>query len=417
MDPARIAFALTLMALATPVSASTLFDKQELNQSELIVLAQPLRGNRYTLLLLQQIAGGQQCWQERRDAAGTVEMLLLNFDFTDSCERATDGNGYSLRMADEDLGLAYRLQIINQGDRAKLMAVPYRGNSPTLLVGQTTSAVADFMKIQLEPGWALTRRVYQGKPLSHFYFTHSSPLTAFSGQSVSIASATSAPLRPLFRPTTPTTPPPTALPPSTGQAIPIPVVRSFGNSTLPNTPSPNPFSTGPGSASQRTPINLGAPQNAASVGAGMPRRLPPPPSFNSGSTPSASGSPTPQPSRPPLRPLVSSSRLSSPLQARTASSSTTTARNSTPQVVDVDVNGQLGSNAYLVMIPAKSTDVQSLIQQLQTLRVPSNNLIERRIASRTGVAVGPFPDRQVAERWRDYLLRKGVNNAQLYFGR
>jgi hypothetical protein len=86
-------------------------------------------------------------------------------------------------------------------------------------------------------------------------------------------------------------------------------------------------------------------------------------------------------------------------------------------VVDVDANGQLGSSAYLVMIPARSAEVQSLIQQLQELRVPPNNLIERRIASRTGVAVGPFPDRQVAERWRDYLLRKGVNNAQVYFGR
>ncbi len=427
MDPSRLGFALAFLALATPLSAATLFDKQEVSQSNLIILAQPLRGNRYTLLLLQQLAGGQQCWRERGDATGTVDMLLLNFDFTGSCERATDSNGYSLRLADEDLGLRYRLQIVNTGDRAKLMAVPYRGNGPTLLVGQTSGAVSDFMKIQLESGWRLTQRVYQGKVLSHYYFTHNSPVTAFSGQSVPVAASSPAPLRPPTRPSSSLTPPSSTTTPGS-RPIPIAVVPSSGISASPLTPITNRSpALRQSNASGRTPINLGA-TSPAPVAASNLNRLPPPPTF--ATTPATqdtrSSLANTQP-RPTLRPLVPSDRPSPTPSSQTnlrpstaigsASAPRAIARSSPPQVVDVDANGQLGSSAYLVMIPARSAEVQSLIQQLQELRVPPNNLIERRIASRTGVAVGPFPDRQVAERWRDYLLRKGVNNAQVYFGR
>jgi hypothetical protein len=47
---------------------------------------------------LEQIPGKQKCWSESGSNPVMIDPLLLNFDFTGICRRATDSNGYSIRL-------------------------------------------------------------------------------------------------------------------------------------------------------------------------------------------------------------------------------------------------------------------------------------------------------------------------------
>ena len=54
---------------------------------------------------------------------------------------------------------------------------PDRGSAIT--VGRASNVRRDknaFVKLTLEPGWSLERRVYQGRTLSHVYFANAQPL-------------------------------------------------------------------------------------------------------------------------------------------------------------------------------------------------------------------------------------------------
>jgi len=65
-------------------------------------------------------------------------------------------------------GISLRLEALDPQQRAHLLvgqaAIPAR-RDPNGLVA-----------LQLEPGWALERRVYQGRQLNHLYFAHQSPV-------------------------------------------------------------------------------------------------------------------------------------------------------------------------------------------------------------------------------------------------
>ena len=95
-------FSVTAIALSAEIiplslQAATFF-QQEVNQRDFIAIARPYGDNKYDLLILQQLPGQRQCWQEEGGTPIMVNPLLLNFDFTDICERSTDSNGYSLRI-------------------------------------------------------------------------------------------------------------------------------------------------------------------------------------------------------------------------------------------------------------------------------------------------------------------------------
>ena len=166
------------LAIAPPTLAVQ-FGQQELDQDRVIAIAEPIRNGRlYKLLILEQISNVRPCWQVRDGDPITVEPLLLNFDFTGICGRSADSNGYSVRIGGEDLDSQYRLQIDRRGDTLVLLAIPARDqNSPTLEIGQANGITTDFAKIELNPGWRMTRRLYHGQPLGHIYLTHDQDLS------------------------------------------------------------------------------------------------------------------------------------------------------------------------------------------------------------------------------------------------
>ena len=186
---------------AAPMAKAQQFDQQPIDPNLAIAIASPVReGALYNLMILQQVPSQRQCWQEQGQGNGavTVDPLLLNFDFTGACERSTDGNGYSVRISGQDLGVQYRLEISPRQNDLVLFARPTRDRSaPPIEIGRTNGRTNGFLKIQLNPGWQLARRIYNGQPLGHVYITHDAPLDVRLAAGVPpLSQAAPAPARP-----------------------------------------------------------------------------------------------------------------------------------------------------------------------------------------------------------------------------
>ncbi|NEQ74203.1 MAG: DUF3747 domain-containing protein [Okeania sp. SIO2C9] len=163
---------LTFFSLRPAPVRANFFDQKEVEQSRYIAIAIP-RAFGPQLLILEQKTDARQCWGESGDRPVLVDPLLLNFDFTGICGRATDSNGYSIRMAGTDLALEYALSLQMSGGDIRLMGISrYDSNAPRLLIGRTYGLADGFTKIILEPGWRFAKRSYGGKELGHIYVTH-----------------------------------------------------------------------------------------------------------------------------------------------------------------------------------------------------------------------------------------------------
>ena len=165
-------FALTGTIPWFPSQASP-FDEKEVNQDDFIAIARPYGDNKYDLLILRQIPGQRQCWQEiESNSVTTIDPLLLNFNFAGSCERSTDSNGYSIRIDGKDFGLDYLLRVVKRKDELVLVG-SHRSDptQPNIVIGRTQGITSGFLKIDLDPGWRFTQRAYDGKTLSHVYVT------------------------------------------------------------------------------------------------------------------------------------------------------------------------------------------------------------------------------------------------------
>ncbi|MBD0343913.1 MAG: DUF3747 domain-containing protein [Coleofasciculus sp. Co-bin14] len=197
---------LTVGALSPTIAAT--FDNAEVKSDNFVLVAAPYGTNQHQLLIIEQISNKRPCWNESGNNPAMIEPLLLNFDFSGTCGRSTDSNGYSIRMKGEDLGLDYILRIEERNGDLVLLGSNRRDlTAPAIEIGRTGGNGNGFKKIVLNPGWRLTRRTYQGKPLGHVYITTDSNSPANPGSNTSTQ-----PLPPLTRPLPPSTQP---LPPLT----------------------------------------------------------------------------------------------------------------------------------------------------------------------------------------------------------
>lgn len=170
-------FALALGASlipSLPSSAST-FTETAIDQTEVIAVARPygVETTKYDLLVIEQISGKNKCWEISGANPSMVNPLLLNFDFTGHCRRATDSNGYSVRIDGQDYGLEYLLRLVPRGNELVLVATARSGRAQELVIGSTRGIGSGFMQVQLNPGWQFTKRTYDGKQLGHYYISGS----------------------------------------------------------------------------------------------------------------------------------------------------------------------------------------------------------------------------------------------------
>jgi Protein of unknown function (DUF3747) len=165
----------TLLGLSLALSAgqatAATFDQKDLDPNQAVAVAVPLsQGDRYNLLILEQLSSARPCWQEKTNSPGNIEPLLLQFDFTKICGRSTDSNGYSVRIGGQDKGLDYRLSLTRRGDHLVLLGLPARSAAgPTLEIAHSEGLAPGFLKLVLNPEWHFAKRTYQGKTLGHIY--------------------------------------------------------------------------------------------------------------------------------------------------------------------------------------------------------------------------------------------------------
>jgi N-acetylmuramoyl-L-alanine amidase len=172
--------ALCSLLVVAPAHASV-FGQREIPSNRVVAVASPYGENQHQLLVIQQLDAYRQCWSEAGAGPTMVDPLLVNFDFTGICGRSIDSNGYSIRLANEDLGWRYSLRVVKRNGDMLLVGTPTGNkNAPELLIGSVGGSADGFTKIQLNPGWRMTQRTYFGDTLGHIYFTHEQPLSAFA---------------------------------------------------------------------------------------------------------------------------------------------------------------------------------------------------------------------------------------------
>jgi hypothetical protein len=163
-----------------PLSVTAQVGEESIDQSGVVAVAVP-GGRFYNLVVVEQIPGQQDCWQETGSQPTVIDPLWTTFDFTGSCRRAADSNGYSVRLDGQDTSQDYSLDLVEKEDGVELIAVSRADRSRTV-IGQTFGKEEGaFMKINLNPGWEFTKKTYEEQILGHFYFSGDSTEIAAAG--------------------------------------------------------------------------------------------------------------------------------------------------------------------------------------------------------------------------------------------
>jgi hypothetical protein len=165
-----LAGALALLA-PEPAAAKALFEAVEVDQSKFVIVSAPIGdGSRAQLNIYEQRTEARPCYAVQGSNPAVVDPLLSTFDFTGICNRFIDGNGYSLRIGDSDLGTVYRLSVVKESGDTLLMALPTKpGAGPELVVARSGGSTNGFLLLVPEPGWKLMRRQFGGRTLGHVY--------------------------------------------------------------------------------------------------------------------------------------------------------------------------------------------------------------------------------------------------------
>lgn len=162
---------LSTTVMAVPQAKAVSFQEQQLNQEQFAVLAVPFGYQEHRLEIIEQISGKQKCWQESGVAPVEVDLLFLNFDHTDSCRRIINTNGYTLRLNGQDERVAHVIKIVENNGELQLVAFHKNPAQPNIVIGKTNGLRNGAMKIILNPGWQITKRVHQGQVIDHFYLS------------------------------------------------------------------------------------------------------------------------------------------------------------------------------------------------------------------------------------------------------
>ncbi|MDJ0557185.1 MAG: hypothetical protein QNJ68_22625 [Microcoleaceae cyanobacterium MO_207.B10] len=86
-----------------------------------------------------------------------------------------------------------------------------------------------------------------------------------------------------------------------------------------------------------------------------------------------------------------------------------------PPVLHPIAYGFSNIESYYVLIPSKSKDLSLITYKLRLLGIPDRGIQVTEIPE--NVAIGPFVEKERAEKWQRYLLDSGFENVVIYFGR
>ncbi|HEY9761692.1 MAG TPA: DUF3747 domain-containing protein [Trichocoleus sp.] len=138
--------------------------------------------------VIEQQSNSRPCWNET--SPGVINPLWTTFDFTGICGRYGDSNGYSIRTAGVDQGLSYQFRIEERDGNLILYGIPKPTNPDKrrVIVGRTNGkSSTGFTRINLDPGWSLAKRTYEGRVLGHIYATNTSTIAQLLGTTGPVA--------------------------------------------------------------------------------------------------------------------------------------------------------------------------------------------------------------------------------------
>lgn len=237
LTAATLGVSLGASAVTAPSALAQIYGQQSLDSDRAVAIAEPVANGRfYRLLILEQLSNQRECFDVREGSPTVVEPLLLNFDFSGICGRRSDSNGYSVNIGGEDLSRRYRLQITRRGESLVLVALPGAlpgrgGDLPVLEIGRSNGIANDFVRIELDPGWRMSRRTLNGSAQGHVYLSNE--------QSLDTVVAQAGGNRPAPRPSTPA-PANNDEPDSPSPSLPsVPSPRPLPSPSRPSLPSPS----------------------------------------------------------------------------------------------------------------------------------------------------------------------------------
>ncbi len=186
---------LKITAIATALITGTLpilslkaanITEEPVAETQVVAVAVPAGSIGYNLAVVEQIPNKQQCWSETGSQPTIIDPLWTTFDFTGSCSRSTDSNGYSVRVDGQDTSLDYALDIVEKDDELQLIARNRNDRSQTTVGKTFGKADGEYIKIYLNPGWEFTKKTIDGKVLGHFFFSGDSAAIAAAGDNIPV---------------------------------------------------------------------------------------------------------------------------------------------------------------------------------------------------------------------------------------
>jgi|GEM_PF-1298007 len=173
--PLKLATTATIgLSAIAPFQAATAteFDEFAVDQSQFVAVAVPFNFRQYKLAIIEQVPGKKSCWQEAGSSPTTVDLQLLQFDHTNDCRKAVDTNGYSLRYNGKDDKVEYTLNLVSANGQLELIADHKDPSQQDLVIGRTNGITEAPMKIELDPAWQFTKRLYNGGAIQHIYMSN-----------------------------------------------------------------------------------------------------------------------------------------------------------------------------------------------------------------------------------------------------
>ncbi|MEL6261901.1 MAG: DUF3747 domain-containing protein [Cyanobacteria bacterium J06626_6] len=179
-------------AVVSAQNKQNVIGAQEIDQSAFILSTNPTSrfgGNqRYGLMIIEQKSATEPCFSTTGASPTQVNPLLAQMDdFSGKCGRATDTNGYAVRVAGEQV--RYDPVLEEEDGVLVLYAKPsaFLQDAEKFVIGQTDGIAANgYTQIFLKPGWRLTRKTVDGSPKGLLYLTNDLTIAELTGQEVVI---------------------------------------------------------------------------------------------------------------------------------------------------------------------------------------------------------------------------------------
>lgn len=184
------------------------FGNTPVNSSNFLVVSVPGSTSQpHRLFVVEQIQPSPACWSivDPNAEPTAVNDLWNNFDYSGICRLQRDSNGYAV-WAGGDIGAGGIFELNERNGNILLQYRTSLTSRQRFTIGQTNGiSPTGFTQVDLNPGWSLTKRTYQGQIVGSnlVYFTNDMTVAQLLEAEGSVATGPSDP----SRPPGPTTPP------------------------------------------------------------------------------------------------------------------------------------------------------------------------------------------------------------------